>query len=254
MGTTSIIRKVKVRSINIYTIVFSVLFSIGLLGGSSLGGLINSPGIQGNQMITKKSSIPENGPMNLLLIAVQDLTSPEPVLESVWLLISSPRTGILTLLPILPDHNGVISSAQFGLKNTLSLTTQNSPHSTFFEQLHKNFWWDNYILVDRVGISKIMDNIHPFSVLDSEDILESIPSVWENPTEALFSQTELFRKFCEQFKSVPYSDKKNILINKMGDYIQTDMDWSEFIGGWSTDLTKGHHFECEFPTLTLEKK
>lgn len=205
-------------------------------------------------MVAQKSSMPRNGQRNLLVIVIQDLTSTEPVLESVWLLISFPRNGNLTLLPILPDPSGVHSEAQYELMYSFSLSSQDAPDVAFFEHLNHDFWWDNYILLDKVGISKILENFRLTSTFDTNAIFESIPSVWENPSKALSGQTELFRTICDQFKSVTNSDKKEILLNKIGDYILTDLDWSEFLAGWSSSRRWGYQFECEFPTLTLENK
>ena len=204
-------------------------------------------------MSAENSINPQNGQWNLLVIAVQDLTSSEPVLENLWLLISFPRNQTLTLLPILPDPSGVISTAHFVLRDTFSLSNQKDPAASFFDQLHQEFWWDNYILVDEVGISQILDIIHPMGVGNKGVNLESIQSTWENPTEALLRQAELFSTICDQFNNFTQSGKIEILIQKMDDYIQSDLDWNEFMTNWSTYRTKGKQFECEFPTLVLEK-
>jgi hypothetical protein len=83
-------------------------------------------------------------------------------------------------------------------------------------------------------------------------ILESIPSAWENPNEALQRQTELLKTACKQLERLPNSIKSEILIQQIDDQIYSDLNWSEFIRGWSSNRPVGYQIECEFPTLILE--
>jgi hypothetical protein len=193
-----------------------------------------------------------NGQRNLLVIGVQDLSIPEPVLESVWLLILFPGDASITLLPIFPDPNGDYSSPNKSLMNSFGLNSQQIPEEVFFDQLHQQFWWDNYILIDKVNLSRALNVIHRLSGVELGTILESIPSSWKNPYKALQKQTELLNTACNQLKSFPNSTQTEILIQQIDDHIHTDLNWNELMRGWSSNQPIGHEVECEFPTLILE--
>lgn len=254
MGSISILRNENFQKFSVYGIIFFILFTFGILAGQSIGKAYLSQIMRVNQAGTEKSIIMGNGQRNLLVIGVQDLTAPEPVLESIWLLILYPRDANISLLPIFPVPDGGVIPQNNALMKSFSLSSQHIPESFFFDQLRQQFWWDNYILIDKAGLSNVLDIIHQFSSAKLGTILESIPSTWENPNEALQRQTELLKTACKQLERLPNSIKSEILIQQIDDQIYSDLNWSEFIRGWSSNRPVGYQIECEFPTLILENQ
>lgn len=193
-----------------------------------------------------------NGQRNLLVIGIQDLSAPEPVLESIWLLISFPGDASITLLPIFPNPNGDYSSPNKSVIKSFSLNSGQIPEDVFFNQLRQQFWWDSYILIDKVGLSIALDTIHELSGVELRTVLESIPSSLNNPNEALQRQTDLLNTACNQLNILPNSTQAEILVQQIDDHLRTDLNWSGVFRGWSSNQPVGHQLECEFPTLTLE--
>lgn len=226
----------------------------GIVGGKLIGNNYLFQNFQVNQVTTEKSVIMGNGQRNLLVIGVQDLISPEPVLESLWLLILFPRDANISLIPIFPNPDSEIFPQYNSLMKSFSLNSQQIPEPIFLDQLRQQYWWDSYILIDKVGLSKVLEVIHHFSSVNLGTILESIPSVWENPNEALQRQTDLLKIACKQLERLPISTKSEILIQQMEDQFYSDINWTELVQAWSSRKSVGYPLECEFPTLILENQ
>jgi hypothetical protein len=256
MRSFSLLKKLDVPDIATYATIFLLLFSIGILGGKSLGKITLF------QRLTKKNysdDIPamiKNGQHNLLVVEVDSLSSPEPKLKSVWLLISLLETNNLTLIPLYPRIKSGVIFIDPSLSQAFRLTPQGYPGPIFLKQLGQKIWWDNYLLIDEVGVTKVLetlkyqekDNLN----LNTSNTYEAIPPVWLDPETALQGQVALLKETCAHIDKRPGFSNINSILQQANAHILTDLDQSGKPHQDKFDHQEIQSLTCEFPTLTFD--
>lgn len=212
-------------------------------------------GLQKDNSIEDSDSRIRTGQRNLLIIGVDHLDSPEPTLDSVWLLISIPGNAILTLIPIYPTIEGGTTVADNSLAQMFALTSQKTPENEFLDRLGHQIWWDNYLIFDQKGVATVLDTLiqvsDDTSTLDVSTPLTSIPPAWQDPDGALNHQTRLLEFVCLQASKLTQPTEIINFIDSIKPKFYSDLDWEEASQRLSSEQQDKFHFKCEFPTLTL---
>lgn len=256
MRAFSILEKLEVQDVTTYTTIFLLLFSIGILGGKSFGKFIHIQGLSKESYSYVTPTMLKNGQHNLLVIEVDNLYSKEPKLKSVWLMISLFGTNSLTLIPLYPRSESGVTFADPSLSQAFRLTSKGHPSQLFLEQLGQKIWWDNYLLIDEIGVSKVL------KILENKEksnpnltilaTYEAIPPVWFDPEIALKGQVELFNKVCTLMGKLADFGNGNSILQETFAHILTDIRQGGKSHQEKFDHQEIQSLECEFPTLTLD--
>jgi hypothetical protein len=236
-----------------YGTVFLLLFFIGIMGGRIIGKNKLFQDFQEKEMIVESDSSIGNGQRNLLAIGVDQIKSPDPILESIWLLISFPGKSSLTLIPIYPTVEGGVPLADSTLAQLFSISAEGIPDINFFDHLRDQIWWDNYFLIDKEGFTAVLELLNrsepDFEVASN---IASLPPAWQDPDGALQGQTQLMKMACVRTSKLLGQIKTSEFIQKIQPHILTDLNWGEISQQWSFGQPDSLQIDCEFPTLVLE--
>jgi len=255
MQKPSIFRRLRIPDLVLNASIFLLLFSIGIMGGRSLGKIKMFQGQQKDNYFDESDTGIGNRQRNLLIVGVDHLNSPEPTLDSVWLLISIPGIESLTLIPIYPTIEGGTTVADTSLAQIFALTGEKIPKNEFLDRLGQQIWWDNYLLFDQKGFASMVDTlikVNDESIdLDISSILTPFPPAWQDPDSALNHQARLLEIVCLQASKLTQPTEIRNFIDLIKPKIHTDLDWEEASQRWSFERQDQFQFKCEFPTLTL---
>ena len=234
-------------------LVFLLLFFIGIMGGRAIGKSKLFQDFQVLKMFADSESSIGDGQRNLLVIGVDQGNSPDPILESIWLLISYPGKSNLTLIPIYPTIEGGKPLADSTLAQIFSISSTGGPDPMFFNHLRDQLWWDNYILINKEEINGLFEFLNQ-SQPDFEiaETIASLPAAWQDPAGALQGQSELMKMACERTSKMVGQINISKFIQEIQLHIETDLNWEEVSRNWSFGPPDSIQIECEFPTLVLE--
>ena len=234
-------------------LVFLLLFFIGIMGGRTIGKNKLFQDFQEKEIIADSESSLGKGQQNLLVIGVDQKNTPDPILESIWLLISFPGKSNLTLIPIYPTVEGGIPLADSTLAQIFSISAEGEPDTKFFNHLRDQLWWDNYILMDKEGITAVFEFLNqPEPDFEIAATIASLPAAWQDPDGAVQGQAQLMNMACERTSKLLGQIKTREFIQEIQPHIQTDLNWEEVSKNWSFELPDSLQIDCEFPTLVLE--
>ncbi len=129
-------------------VIFSICAIFGFSGArSTLKAISDSPTAISSTVVPGTPSAQHN----LLVVRVDDLNSPSPVLLSSWiyfLTYSDPPTMVMKILYPGPQSDT--------LANSFSIDKNRHISSRFLKEIRKlNFPWDGYILLDNTGFEMI---------------------------------------------------------------------------------------------------
>lgn len=234
---------------------FLAAFITSLLFGYSIGDDLNPRFlISGNHMETMVSpdvTIPENDQFNLLIISVDDLSQPDPNLESIWLAAYAENSSKITLVPIFPSPDNpdqiLFLSKSFNMENGY-------PGLKFWEAVRStNTWWKGFILTDRPLLINLVDVLGGIQIhnqhMNGVQAVRSIDSWKDDPSIAVNHQKTFIEGICTKIASSPKSNldevnqlfDENYLSNKQANTFITQR----------LDGTKTKNIlTCTFPTLT----
>ncbi len=253
MNFVSKIGKNKIPDMAAYGLVFLLLFSIGIMGGIVIGKNKLFQIFQDNNISIKSEDRFSNSQHKYLVIGVDQIKSPNPNLESIWLLISFPGKSSLTLIPVYPTVEGGIPLADSTLAQLFSISGEGIPGTGFFDHLREQIWWDNYILIDMAGFAAVLEFLNQAEAdFEVTSTFTSLPPVWQDPVGALHGQTQLMNTACTQASNLPGKINTIEFIQNIQTHFHTDINWEEIIQQWSFEQQDSFQINCEFPTLVLE--
>jgi len=219
-----------------------------------------------------------NGQLNLLAIGVDHLVSPQPNLESLWLIVFSPDVPHLMFLPIYPTSLDGRASDDSGepLVVNFALDTNGDPDQGFRNILKaRGIWWDTFILVDEAGISNIMQlfskvksgqqtddggspnkprdgQVDALGKQDSAIFIEALTPPNSNFPLNQRDQYKLIQEVCLRSVStspVAIAREAFQLIRSSPEHIHTDLTFRQIIDLWHGHQESQMGFSCEFPSL-----
>lgn len=251
---------------------FLPIFSVFLVLGFVLGSFANresslarsanapvrvaiTPSLPVTQSLPTNVSTAPNGQRNLLLIGVDRLDGGDPHLESIWLMIYLPYMPRVTLAPIFPAalEGGLAQDAY--LDHVFRFQPNGSLDPAFFSALQEiEVWWHNYIILDRVGLQDVIDQVGGIEVegqfLDGKRVLARLPTPSQDPKLSARAQVTILRDLCRQHNRLSADLDPNRLLDSLSSHVYTDMTLEQILNEWQNLGASVGNLTCEFPTLT----
>jgi hypothetical protein len=238
----------------IYTIVFLGLLICGLWAGFSIATSQLQSGKILDYSTNNINSPIETGQNNLLLIGIDQLSSPLPNLESVWLAIYFPGNHNVTLIPIYPGMKQNAPFADDNLANSFGLDVHGELSTIFVDELRKSIWWDNYLILDEYAFAEVVNFLGSTSSGASKtnraNVLEHIPEVILDVPGALWGQARIVESICKQISvdSIQEGSEKELI--RLTEHFRTDLDINTIFEDWKFQRSNSNgSLVCEFPTL-----
>ncbi|MEN6434718.1 MAG: hypothetical protein ABFD58_02770 [Anaerolineaceae bacterium] len=190
---------------------------------------------------TRTAGAPGTGQTNLVLLRVDDLSSPTPRLISIWIAFLGPADYPgLTVMALYPNLE---NPAQIQpLADSFALGSDNLPVPEFWQQLAAfNFTWDGYLLADTQAISPILGWIN-----NTQTALTAQPATdGEGYRVILEEETSVFKEIC-----VTLSDTAEVS-GQAPDWgsiiplhMRTDMTFEAMMYSWGKLNTPGAVTPC----------
>lgn len=226
-----------------YLPIFLVFFVIGIAGGRAAGMVFqNMTPVEKGALVSREMG---NSQHNLLVLIVDQIQSPESRLEGIWLLITTPDTQQMILVPVYPDQENWTGA----LKSNFVLTDESLPGKDFLDLLTELVLWDHYLLVDRDGINSVLAATSRYHQDGSDaSILYGHNDVGELTLE---EQTSLWGSICSGLNGINNTDELEPYFNRISQYVITDLSWNDSTSiSWKA-TGAGEQITCEFPTLNL---
>ena len=196
------------------------------------------------------------GQKNALLILADDLESPEPRLEGVWLCVFLPTAPRLTMLPLYPAALSGGHKEDLRLAGLFGLDGQKMPLPAFQDSLKaKGLWWDYMLVIDEAGIQDVVDLVGGIDLdaghLNGIETLAYLPKAWEAPQEALYSQARLGSALCQAKNEMLEKIDSVQLIKILVNHVQANVSPTDMAAAvaWLKTQSDDHKFDCDFPTL-----
>lgn len=195
----------------------------------------------------------KTGQKNLLVIGIDDLHSHQPQLESIWLVIYLTTSPHLKLLPIYPAllEGGLQQDGL--LESVFQLDPGLQPDPSFLAGLYaRDLWWENYIVLDKTGLAKLIEMVSGADLEDGPDaglrVIASLPLARDDPQAALLGQTALLRAMCRLADGSPTTLDLAMAFDILSEHISTDLAPHKAIPFVQKILESGAGLTCEFPT------
>lgn len=202
------------------------------------------------QSLATTGSVPATGQHNLLVIGVDDLTSPSPLLESVWLVGHFPGNSIFILVPLYPNPTENDDSQNKDLGNMFSINSAGVPDRAFFNYLEKETWWNNYLVIDEAGIATILDFLGEVildgGLLNGSETFQSMTLPGKEQFATAQGQTELLQLACIRAASL---DQEQLIkgLKRITPHIKSNLDFTPHPQDWLTEKGSLPGLRCEFP-------
>jgi len=197
---------------------------------------------------------------NILVIGIDHMDSPTPRLESIWLVLyfsDSPHLTWMPIYPAYPAENQNTLQINQKLANLFQLNQSKKPTQSFQEALHQqNLWWNGIVVLDKIAVTYLFEILaksknNPLFTDDYLVQFSLLPSVWDNPGQAMKAQTNLLYSLClevSQFQTLPDLFSQPEVIKN---HVSADFDLVSFISQWQLRLAQGNRLICEFPFLSV---
>ena len=195
---------------------------------------------------------------NLLVIGVDDLSSPDPRLEAVWLVIYMPANPPFMLLPVYPSPSSIpleSDSLSPDLAQLFRLHESKAPRVEFLSALEsKGLWWTGYLILDEVALSDVVEFLGgagELSTLDGASTIASLPRAAEDAQQALISQARLLQELCSNVARLSLDDRWRLphLFSLIPAHAVSDLDLEQVATEWQELLQHASEVACEYPSL-----
>jgi hypothetical protein len=236
-----------------YIPIFLVFLIAGILGGRAMGVLVHSNHAGENQLLIPPLN--GNGQRNLVILIVDQVSTPHPILEGIWLLVTYPGEPTINLIPIYPefetnDSVGVPYAQVFGI------TPDKKPVPQFLDLLSENFLWNYYLITDQDSTSAMVTLILETSLNEpGNENLASVADPLVAGTMAIHSsdaQLQLWKMVCGYLSQASKLGRYELFQDQILKAIHTNLNWNELPLYPLRAAENGAALDCKFPTLKLE--
>ena len=240
-------------------LMFGVFISFMVGGILAAGAVTGSEGpaaqtiLEPNIRLDSSGAAP-NGQRNILLIGVDQLDSPSPRLEGLWLLMNVTSSNRITLLPLYPAPagKGVVDTTQ--LLTYFRLNSNGYPDPEFLAVIQQSdFWWSNYFVLDQAGLAQLIDYNQGVNLgggpVGGSQAVASLASASSDGLAALNSQSVLIQAICNQQSGNLISADLRQVYALLSGHFNTDLKLKTLISEWQKPFSNGGQVMCEFPTL-----
>ncbi|HLA99474.1 MAG TPA: hypothetical protein VJL34_13560 [Anaerolineales bacterium] len=195
---------------------------------------------------------------NLLVIGVDDLGSPDPRLEAVWLVIYMPANPHFMLLPVYPSPSSALQEANSpspDLAQLFHLNASKTLPAEFLSALEgRGLWWTGFLILDEVALSDVIEFLGgagELSSLDGARTIASLPPAANDPQEALIRQARLLHELCGNVARLSLDDGWRLphLFGLIPAHAITDLDLDQVATEWQQLLQRAGEIACEYPSL-----
>jgi hypothetical protein len=239
----------------IYVTSFVILFTAGTLGGMALGRTILNQEIQPKKLTDSSMPAFKSDQYNILLIGVDDIKPTGAKLESMWLVISMADSSELTLIPIFPADSSEPDLSVIISSPSIEFTPGLTPKDSYLSALREKIWWDNYMIIDRLGfriITKMLENAEIKqtgigTILQDYEIQQKL----EHLSAPLRTQVIQMLNLCDRYGKYPNQFAFEELSRILGSHLITDLDMKDAEQTNLENLQKTRRTGCELPTLNL---
>ena len=202
-----------------------------------------------------------NGQRSILLISVSSINSPNPRLESIWLVSYFSTDSTIRLLPIFPAGSLPLSDFEQKLYRLFNLNKANGVlvlNQDFINVLsNNNYWWGGYIVFDEVALTRIIDLMGGIDmkgrILTGEQALTELPAALDNPQDANSSQIAILQSACHKFQEIIPDPDMPRLNSLLPNHILTDLDSSQLQTEMQSLYAREQKPTCRFPTLEISQ-
>jgi len=244
-----------------YAGIFVFFLATGVWGGrliGSSGSFLTPPPLlpDSPKAIQAPTTVPVTDQRNLLVIGVDNLRTPEPELESAWLVMYFPGKPDFTLLPIypMPAKQGIQTSP--ALLSSFSLDPGGRPNPAFLQKLADWIWWNNYLVIDQTGMIALINMLGGISennqILDGAQVMARVRSSSQDSDAAYVSQASLLEDICDQTRIPPSKKAIASTLRKIETNLTTDLDLINSLNTWFDPTKKPLAVRCEFPISSKE--
>jgi hypothetical protein len=197
---------------------------------------------------------PDPNQRNTLMLVVDQLDQPKPVLEGVWLLIISELTNEIQLFPMDIQSTGGDWATTESLDKKFSLGRDHLPAKSFIDALHsRDVRWDNIAIIDRAGLAGLAGLLGWINPGKGNVSLDPGKFSKQKPTftiqKNLISQVVYLRGLCERNLEIIQKMDPETVITLLEDHLKTDFDLRDLDEFWNRSRDQERQWFCEFPTL-----
>jgi hypothetical protein len=236
-----------------YIPIFLVFLIVGILGGRAIGMLVFSNAAGENQFLFPPLN--GNGQRNLVVLIVDQISTPQPLLEGIWLLVTFPGDPTINLVPIYPKP-GQDQSAGVPYAQAFGITPDQKPVPQFLDLLSENFLWNYYLITDRNSASAMIELIREVSFTKSGDENLApeafLPSAGMLEFDSLDVQLQLWEMVCGYLSQASQPGQFELFLEQVSPGFQTNFIWNELPLFPLQASAKDAALSCKFPTLELE--
>jgi hypothetical protein len=239
----------------LYAAIFLILSTIGYLGGRSIGMITISNEPHEQETMAQTETSIGNGQRNLLIITVDQLEFSDPFVESIWLLITYPEFPKLTLVPVYPAAKIESTSGRPSWIKLFSMNANQTPNKEFLEVLHEQFFWQDYLVIDKKSVSAVQNILKQYSEKSHSGEIQSSqtahPIFNSDLNTNLEKQIQDWNSVCLELTGITDPSKIDELLLQISPFIRTNVNWDNFVQQWTFENHEDFHLGCEFPTLAL---
>lgn len=188
---------------------------------------------------------------SILVIGVSDFAEKQPYLISLWMAMYLTDRPHVIFMPIFPsflaqgNHND-------SLQKIFNLNANHEPAQNFLYALRQNnLQWDNYVVVDRVAITSIVNLVTSSTGSPPDQELQNM--LFDDSDSQLMklsNQTRLLQSLCATVSRLPFLPDVSSLYNLIPTHAISNLEIKPFISDWQIRLAQGSPLTCEFPFLT----
>jgi hypothetical protein len=261
-------------------LLFLALFSSALYFGYNMGFSAPAPVLPAEAkkpaetFTASPAPVLPNGQISLLLVTVDDLQSPRPRLESVWLAELVPPDPRVTFLSVYPSFSADEAQRDGSLVNAFQVEiAENSLQigQDFLKVLQgRKLFWSGTVLLDKYALASTLDYLNlpqpeqslsdqqadqPVGYPDGAAKVEGMVSASQNPQMALFSQASIYQDLCQsaaQRTPVLDPDSQAALAKILEGHLYLTLDPQEALPRLKAYQSEGASLFCVFPTLPIQ--
>lgn len=197
----------------------------------------------------------KNDQHNILLIGVEDIKPTGANLESMWLVIVMADSSDLTLIPIFPADSTKPDLKMMISSSSIEFTPALTPKESYLAALREKIWWDNYIIIDRLGfriLTKMLENGETEQTgIGTIHKDYEIQQKLEHLSAPFRTQVSQILNLCDRYGNYPTQLEFEILSRILGSHFITDLNMKEAEQTNLESFQETRRAGCEFPTLDL---